>query len=78
MLYGLLLVSLAVYALLWQQVLKKLPLNLAYASKSVTLIWGMMWGALIFNETISVGNIIGALLILAGIILMVTGEKRND
>lgn len=78
MLYGLVLLSLAVYALVWQQVLKMLPLNLAYASKSVTVIWGMFWGALIFGETITVPHVIGALIILAGIVLMVTGERGKN
>ncbi|MBP5606540.1 MAG: EamA family transporter [Ruminiclostridium sp.] len=76
--YGLLLLSLAVYAVLWQQVLKKLPLNVAYCNKAVTVVWGMVIGSIVFNETIRVGNIIGAVLILAGIILMVTGENKQE
>ncbi len=84
LLYGIVLLSLAVYALLWQQVLKKVPLNTAYANKAVTVIWGMVWGTLVFGETITIGNIIGSVLILAGIVLMVTGgsnggeEKRDE
>lgn len=69
----------AVYAVLWQQILKKVPLNLAYANKAVTLVWGMVWGAVIFKEHISVSNIIGAVIVLAGVLLMVTGgEKKNE
>ncbi|MBP3854448.1 MAG: EamA family transporter [Ruminiclostridium sp.] len=78
LLYGLVLLSLAVYAILWQQVLKKVPLNTAYANKSVTVIWGMIWGVTVFRETLTPANIIGAVLILAGIILMVTGGKSSD
>ncbi len=76
--YGLVLISLAVYALLWQQILKKIPLNTAYASKAVTVIWGMIWGVVIFGESISPLQIIGALVILAGIVLMVTGGSKNS
>lgn len=77
--YGLLLFTLAVYALLWQQIIKKIPLNIAYANKAVNLIWGMVWGAAIFKEHISLSNIIGAVIVLAGVILMVTGgEKKNE
>lgn len=75
--YGMMIAVLGVYAVLWQQVIKKIPLNVAYANKAVTLIWGMVWGALIFKEHISLPNIIGAAVVLAGVILMVTGEKRN-
>lgn len=77
--YGAAIFILGVYALLWQQIIKKLPLNIAYANKAITLIWGMMWGALIFKEHITLSNIIGAVVVLAGILLMVTGgEKKNE
>lgn len=77
--YGLSLLTLAVYALMWQQIIKKVPLNIAYANKAITLVWGMVWGAVIFKEHISLSNIIGAVIVLAGVILMVTGgEKKNE
>lgn len=76
--YGLLIVILGVYAVLWQQVIKKIPLNIAYANKAITLIWGMVWGAVIFKEHISLSNIIGAVVVLAGVMLMVTGDKKNE
>lgn len=77
--YGLVILGLGIYALLWQQVLKSIPLNVAYANKAVTLIWGMVWGATIFNEKNTVTNIIGAVIVLIGVILMVTGgEKQNE
>lgn len=77
--YGLVLFIMAVYALLWQQVLKSIPLNIAYANKAVTLVWGMVWGAVVFKEQITITNIIGAVVVLAGVLLMVTGgEKKNE
>ncbi|MBQ8172202.1 MAG: transporter [Oscillospiraceae bacterium] len=77
--YGLLLLSLGVYAILWQQVLKLLPLNLAYANKGVTIIWGMLWGVLFFSESVSLSNIIGAAVVLGGVILMTwDGEKKHE
>ncbi len=77
--YGMALFVLAVYAVLWQQAIKKIPLNIAYSNKAVTLIWGIIWGAVIFREHISITNIIGAAVVLAGVLLMVTGgEKKNE
>lgn len=79
MFYGIEILLLGIYAILWQQILKKVDLNTAYASKAVTLIWGSVWGILIFHETISWNNILGGLIVLAGVILMVTGgEKKNE
>lgn len=68
--YGILLLILIVYALLWQQILKKLPLVTAYANKAVTIIWGMVLGALLFGERITVKQISGAGIIMTGIVLM--------
>lgn len=77
--YGLVLVIMGVYAILWQQVLKDIPLNIAYANKAVTLIWSMIWGMAVFGERVSMGNIMGAAIVLGGVLLMVTGgEKRNE
>lgn len=77
LLYGGMILVLGVYAVLWQQVLKRMQLNVAYANKAVAIIWGMLWGVLFFNETLSVRNIIGAALVLFGVILMVMDEDKK-
>lgn len=77
--YGLVILSLGIYAVLWQQILKKVNLNVAYASKAVTLIWSTIWGIVIFHEQVSWNNILGGVIVLAGVILMVTGgEKKKE
>lgn len=68
------LVLLAVYALVWQQVLKRLPLTTAFANKGVTIVWGILWGVLLFGEQISITMIIGAALVFIGILLVVTDD----
>ena len=73
--YGLLMFILVVYAVVWQQIIKGLPIVTAYANKAVTVIWGLVWGFLIFGETITVFNIIGAVIIMAGVYLVVTGDE---
>ena len=78
MLYSLVIVLLGIYAILWQQILKKIPLNIAYASKSLTLIWGILWGILIYREAITWNNFLGSIIVLCGVILMVTGGKNNE
>ncbi|MBE5881028.1 MAG: transporter [Lachnospiraceae bacterium] len=75
-LYGAVLFILVFYALMWQQVLKRLPLVTAYANKSVTVIWGLIWGVLFFHEAISITKILGILIIMAGVYLVVTGEEK--
>lgn len=69
MFYGLVIFLLMIYALFWQQVIKRLPLVLAYANKAVTVIWGMIWGAVLFNEGITIKKVIGAVIVIVGIVL---------
>ena len=73
--YGLVLVILFGYALVWQQLLKKLPLVTAYANKAVTVIWGLLWGMIIFKEQITIWNILGAALIIFGIYVVVSADE---
>lgn len=63
------------YALGWQQIIKRMPLTTAFANKAITVVWGFMWGALVFNEKITVGKIIGALLVMAGVVLFSMADR---
>ena len=73
--YGIVLVILFGYALVWQQLLKKLPLVTAYANKAVTVIWGLLWGTVIFKEKITLFNLLGAALIILGIYVVVKADE---
>lgn len=73
--YSIVLLILVIYAIGWQQIIKRLPLFTAYASKAVTVIWGLLWGVLLFKEHIAFANIIGAVVIVIGIFLVVSEEK---
>ena len=74
--FGLVFVIMFGYAIIWQQILKRMPLTVAYANRPVTLIWGIIWGALIFGEKVTWNMIAGAAIIFAGIYL-VTGEDSE-
>lgn len=65
--FGLVFIIMFGYAVIWQQVLKRMPLTVAYANRPVTLIWGIIWGSLIFEEKITWNMIVGAVVIFAGI-----------
>lgn len=68
--YIFLIAILGIYAVLWQQILKKMDLNVAFANKAITVVWGMILGFLIFNESISLSMIIGAAIVICGIYLI--------
>jgi multidrug transporter EmrE-like cation transporter len=65
--YGLSLFVLAVYAVVWQFLLQRFKLSEAFTHKGIVVIWGILWGILLFSETLSVGKILAAALIIAGI-----------
>ncbi|MCQ2499711.1 MAG: EamA family transporter [Lachnospiraceae bacterium] len=74
--YGMVLFIMFGYAVIWQQILKRMPLTVAYANKPVGLIWGMIWGTLIFGERITWNMILGAGIIFVGIFLVVTADGQ--
>ena len=71
-------IALAIYALIWQQVLKSVSLTTAFVSKSATLFWSLLWGATIFNEEISISMVVGVLIVFVGVIMVVTGNNHNE
>ena len=59
---------LGIYAIIWQQVLKRIDLTTAYMFKGTSLIFVLLFSALLFNETITLWNVVGAAFIVGGIV----------
>ena len=78
--YGILLLILFIYAIGWQQILKRLPLTTAFSNKAVTVVWGIVWGFIFFGEQVSLLKAIGAVLIIVGVVLFTyaDGEAAGD
>lgn len=77
--YVVVIALLGLYAIAWQQIIKRLPLTTAFANKAVTIVWGMVWGALWFHEKITIGKVIGAALVVVGVVIFAQadGEKQD-
>lgn len=78
--YAVIIGLLGFYAIGWQQIIKRLPLTTAFANKAVTIVWGIIWGALFFQEPLTPGKIIGALLVMIGVVMYAKadGETQNE
>ena len=76
LLFGAGIVILASYALVWQQFLKRLPLVTVYANRAVVMFWSMIFGALIFHETIRWNMIVGVAVIFLGVYLVVMSDAE--
>ena len=57
------------YAILWQQVLKRIELSMAYMFKGTSLISVMIFAYVFLGEQITWNNIVGAIIIIVGIVL---------
>lgn len=76
--YGLVLLILFLYAIGWQQVIRRMPLTSAFANKAVTTVWGTVWGVLLFREHVSFGNLIGIAMIIIGIVIFTKESVTGD
>jgi len=73
-------VILGVYAVLWQQMIKRFELSVAYANRSMAVVLSMVWAVVFFHDTITVQNVLGVVLVVAGtwIINTEAKEAQND
>lgn len=75
--YGLEILLLGIYAIFWQQAIKKFDLSIAYANRAMVLLWSIVWAVLIFGEHITKRNIIGLIIVIIGIII-INGEEQEN
>lgn len=64
-----------VYAFFWQKVIKKVSLSSAYLCKGLSMFWAMLWSVLILGEFMTTTNIVGALMIFSGTLLVNSNEQ---
>lgn len=76
--YGAVFILLMLYAIIWQQVLKKIPLIIATANKTITIIWGILFGRFFFGEKITLNMVVGGAIILTGILILSTEIQRKE
>lgn len=66
---------LGLYALLWQQMIKKFDLSVAYANRAMALLWSLVWSVIFFHDQVTVKNVIGVVLVIIGTFI-VNGETE--
>ena len=76
--YGVIIGLLGVYAIVWQQIIKRLPLTTAYANRAVTIVWGIIWGVLFFHENVTPLKIVGAVIVILGVVLFATADEGEE
>ena len=69
---------LGINAIIWQQILKKMNLSIAYSNKGVTIIWGLIFGIIFFNEEISFEKITGIFIVILGIFILMRKDENKE
>lgn len=78
MLYFLEFCVLGVYAIFWQQLIKRFELSIAYANKAMTLLWSLLWSIVIFHEGVTLPKIAGVILVIIGTIVINGGDSKDS
>ena len=60
---------LGVFAIMWQFLLELIPLTTAYLRKGILYILILFWSVILFKEQVTMNNIIGSVIIIAGILI---------
>lgn len=78
--YGLEILILGVYAVLWQQMIKRFDLSIAYANRAMALLWSALWAVVLFRENLEPKQIVGISLVILGTVIVDTDapNKKED
>ena len=76
--YGAEIGVLGVYAILWQQMIKRFELSVAYANRAGALLWSLLWAVLFFGEQLTAQKLAGVLLVVAGTMIVNGGKESED
>ena len=68
---------LGIYAILWQQIIQRMPIADAFMWKGTGVVWAMLFAWGIFGEAITVQNLVGAAIIIAGITLYANADRKE-
>ena len=60
---------LGIFAIMWQFLLEMIPLTTAYLRKGILYILILFWSVILFKEQVTLNNILGSIIIIAGIMI---------
>ena len=70
LLYGAEIGVLGIYAILWQQMIKRFDLSVAYANRAMALLWSAVWAVVLFHENLTGKQLIGIALVIIGTVIV--------
>ena len=76
--YGLEIAILGVYAILWQQMIKRFDLSVAYANRAMAVLWSAVWAVVLFREELGIKQIIGIAFVVLGTVIINTDPVKEE
>ncbi len=76
--YGLEIVILGIYAILWQQMIKRFDLSVAYANRAMAILWSAVWAVVLFHESLGLKQIIGIAFVVVGTVIVNSDSGKED
>lgn len=75
--YGLEVFILGIYALLWQQMIKKFDLSVAYANRAMALLWSAVWAVILFGDRLGEKRLFGIFLVIVGTVIVNLDQQKE-
>jgi len=76
--YGFEIVILGIYAILWQQMIKRFDLSVAYANRAMAILWSAVWAVVLFRESLGVKQLIGIGFVVLGTVIVNSDVAKED
>lgn len=74
---GLDVLFLGIYAIVWQQLIKRFELSVAYANRAMALLWSAVWALLIFHEALTWKKVLGIAFVILGTLIVNTERSKG-
>ncbi|MBO5487599.1 MAG: transporter [Eubacterium sp.] len=76
--YGIEVAILGVYAMLWQQMIKRFDLSVAYANRAMALLWSAIWAVVLFHENLTGKQLLGIAFVIIGTVIVNTDQSPKE
>ena len=75
--YGLEIMILGIYAILWQQMIKRFDLSVAYANRAMAIVWSAVWAIVLFKDVLAMKQILGIAFVVLGTVIVNSDQKQE-
>ena len=75
--YGLEIMILGIYAILWQQMIKRFDLSVAYANRAMAIVWSAVWAIVLFKDVLAIKQVVGIAFVVLGTVIVNSDQNKE-